>query len=60
MLFTLRERVAQRMADGESLEEIQRARPTADYDDSMNADGFIKPDVLVGFIYDSLSKSLLP
>lgn len=60
MLFTLRDRVARRMADGESLEEIQRARPTADFDDSVDADGFIKPDVIVGFIYDSLSKSLLP
>lgn len=56
---------AQKVADGiymltgrggKSLAEIQAARPTADYDRTVNADGFIKPDTLVGFIVDSLAE----
>ena len=54
MLVTVRDRVAAMMADGKSLEDIQAAKPTADFDGSVNADGFIKPDRLVGFVYDSL------
>ena len=56
MLVAIRDRVAQRMADGESLETIVAARPTADFDGMVNADGFIKPDMLVTAIYESLSQ----
>ena len=42
------------MAEGKSLEAIQAARPTADFDARADADGFIKPDRLVGFIVESL------
>lgn len=54
MMVEIRARVARRMAAGESLERIQAARPTADFDKKVNADGFINPDVLVGFIYECL------
>lgn len=56
MLLTIRGRVAASMADGKTLAEIQAAKPTRDYDTQVNADGFIKPDVLVGFIFESLSE----
>ena len=54
MLLAIRERVAALMAEGKSLEAIQAARPTADFDAQVDADGFIKPDRLVGFIVESL------
>ena len=56
MLAAIRGRVAALMAEGRTLEEIQAEKPTADFDASVNADGFIKPDRLVGFIYDSLAE----
>ena len=55
MLLAIRRRVAALLAEGKSLEAIQAAGPTADFDARVNADGFIKPDALVAFIVESLS-----
>lgn len=55
MLVVLRDRVSKMLDQGMDLEAIQAAKPTADYDGTVNADGFIKPDVLVGFIVSSLA-----
>ncbi|MFK7831220.1 MAG: MBL fold metallo-hydrolase [Congregibacter sp.] len=54
MLVAIRDRVEKMMIEGMSLEDIQAAKPTADFDGSVNANGFIKPEVLVGFIHASL------
>lgn len=54
MLVVLRDRVRDMLNKGMTLEEIQAAKPTADYDETVDAGGFIKPDVLVGFIVASL------
>lgn len=56
MLGTIRDRVAALVAEGKSLDEVQAAKPTADFDGTVNADGFIKPDRLVGFVYESLTE----
>jgi glyoxylase-like metal-dependent hydrolase (beta-lactamase superfamily II) len=55
-LVAIRDNVAALIAEGRSLEAIQAARPTADFDAQVNANGFIKPDTLVGFIYESLTQ----
>lgn len=54
MLVAIRDRVEEMMKQGLSLEAIQAAKPTQDFDSKVNADGFIKPDVLVSFIFESL------
>jgi glyoxylase-like metal-dependent hydrolase (beta-lactamase superfamily II) len=56
MLVTIRDRVATMIGEGKSLAEIQAARPTADFDGQVNADGFVKPDGLVAAIHSSLSE----
>ena len=55
MLVTIRDRVAARVAKGESLEVIVAAKPTADFDAAVDANGFIKPDMLVEAIFRSLA-----
>ncbi len=56
MLVAIRGRVAALIEEGKSLEEIQAAKPTADFDGQVNANGFVKPDGLVAAIFDSLSE----
>jgi len=53
MLKGIRDRVAALIAEGQSLEEVQAAKPSAPYDENFG-DGFIQPDVFVSFAYDSL------
>jgi len=54
MLVAMRDRVATRMAAGETLQAILEARLTADFDQTVNPDGFVKPDAFVTAIYRSL------
>ena len=53
MLRDFRDRIAALKADGKSLEEVVAARPTAEFDEALGQ-GFIPPERLVGFIYESL------
>lgn len=53
MLKLFRDRIARMKRDGRSREEVVAAKPTAEYDAKWGG-AFIKPEQLVGFIYDSL------
>lgn len=53
MLSEFLDRVTALKAEGKSLEEVVAARPTAGYDERLGG-GFISPERLVGFIYESL------
>jgi len=53
MLVTVRDRVARLIADGKTGEEIVAAKPTADLDEKWGG-GFMKPDVWVGLVYESM------
>ena len=55
MLATIRERVAQHLNDGKTLEEILAARPTQEFDAAMGQ-GFMNGERFVGLVYDSLQK----
>ena len=52
-LRTLRDRVEKLMAEGKNRDAAIAAKPTADYDAKWGK-GFIKPDVFVGLVFDSL------
>jgi cyclase len=52
-LSTLRGRIAGLKTSGKTRDEAIAAKPTADYDARLGA-GFMKPDVWVGLVYDSL------
>jgi cyclase len=52
-LVTLRGRIAGLKALGKTREEAIAAKPTADHDAKLGT-GFMKPDVWVGLVYDSL------
>ena len=52
-LKTLRDRVAKLKAEGKGKDAVIAAKPTADYDAKWGQ-GFIKPDVFVGLVFDSL------
>jgi glyoxylase-like metal-dependent hydrolase (beta-lactamase superfamily II) len=49
----LRDRIAKLKAEGKTREAVIAARPTADHD-AQWGQGFIKPDVFTGLVYDSL------
>jgi len=53
MLNTIVGRVAAMKAEGKSVEEIQAAKPTADYDERWGG-GFISADQIVATIFESL------
>ena len=53
MLKDIRSRVAALKAAGKSREEVIAAKPSAAYDEQLGH-GFIKPDQLAGFVFDSL------
>jgi glyoxylase-like metal-dependent hydrolase (beta-lactamase superfamily II) len=55
MLVTVRGRIAGLVAEGKTLEEVQAAAPTAEYDAEWGQ-GFIKPDRWVALIYKDLSR----
>lgn len=52
-LSTLRGRIAGLKASGKTRDEVVAAKPTADHDAKLGA-GFMKGDVWVGLVYDSL------
>lgn len=53
MLAGFRDRIAELKAAGRTLEDVIAERPTADFDDRLGK-GFISPERLVGFIFESL------
>ena len=53
MLKDIRDRVAALKTAGKSRDEVVAAKPTAAYDERLGH-GFIKPDQLAGFVFDSL------
>lgn len=53
MLVTIRDRIAALIEEGKSLEEVVVAKPTEEYDEVWG-NNFIKPEQMVGFVYDSL------
>jgi hypothetical protein len=53
MLADVRAKVAARIKARRTLAQVQQARLVARYG---MAEGFIKPDQFVGFVYESLSK----
>ena len=55
VLATIRERVAQHLKEGKTLEEIVAARPTQEFDTAMGQ-GFMNGERFVGLVYDSLKK----
>ncbi|MBN1830701.1 MAG: MBL fold metallo-hydrolase [Deltaproteobacteria bacterium] len=55
MLAAIRERVAQYLKDGKTLEEILAAKPAQDYDAAMGQ-GFMNSERFVEIVYNSLKK----
>jgi len=53
MLAKVRDRVAKLKAEGKTGAEIVAAKPTADLDEKWGG-GFMKPDVWVGLVYESM------
>lgn len=53
MLAGVRDRIAALKAEGKTLQEAVAAKPTAQFDERLGH-GFISPERLVGFIYESL------
>jgi glyoxylase-like metal-dependent hydrolase (beta-lactamase superfamily II) len=53
MLKGFRDRIAALKAEGKPLEEVVAAKPTAEFDEALGG-GFIPPQLLVEFIYESL------
>jgi glyoxylase-like metal-dependent hydrolase (beta-lactamase superfamily II) len=53
MLAQVRDRVAKLKAEGKTGPEIVAAKPTADLDEKWGG-GFMKPDVWVGLVYESM------
>jgi hypothetical protein len=56
MLVKVRDRVKPMVASGKSLEQVKAAAPTKDLDAKWGQ-GFMKPDVWIGIVYDSLKKA---
>jgi glyoxylase-like metal-dependent hydrolase (beta-lactamase superfamily II) len=55
VLKSVRDRVAAMVDEGKSLEQIQAAKPSAEFDENWGG-GFIAPDLFVQFVHDSLGK----
>ena len=55
VLVQVRERVAALIRQGKTREEVIAARPTAEWDATWGA-GFMKPDVFLGIVYQSMTK----
>ena len=53
MLNKIRDRIRSEIKAGKTLEEIKLSRPTQDFDSEWGG-GFLKPDVFVGIVYQSL------
>ncbi len=57
MLATVRDSIRAMIADGMSLEAIQAARPTADFDAVHNANGMFEPAQWVALLYGLLARA---
>ncbi len=55
MLQTIIGRVKKLIAEGKSLDQVQAAKPTAEYDEAWGG-GFISPEKLVATVYQSLTQ----
>jgi len=55
VLTKIRDAVAPLVEAGKSLEQIQEAKPTAEFDEVWGG-GFIKPEQFVGIVYQSLTR----
>ena len=55
MVATIRDRVAALVKQGKSLEEVQAAQPSKEFDAKWGG-GFMKPEQFVGLVYMSLGK----
>ena len=55
MVATIRDRVAALVKEGKSLEEVQAAQPSKEFDAKWGG-GFMKPEQFVGLIYASLKR----
>lgn len=55
MLVAIRDRVAEAIAEGKSLDEIVAAKPLADLDATWGS-GFVKAEWMIGFAHASLAK----
>jgi hypothetical protein len=55
MLRGIRERIVPLVRAGKSLEEIQAAKPTAQFDEEWGQ-GFVKPDKFVQIVHASLER----
>ena len=55
MLAAIRERVAQHIKEGKSLEEVLAAKPTQEFEAAMGQ-GFMNAERFVGIVYNSLKK----
>ena len=53
MLTKIRDRIQSNIKAGKTLEEIKSSRPTQDFDGEWGG-GFLKPDMFVGIVYQSL------
>jgi cyclase len=55
VLVKIRDRVAALIKKGKTKEEVIAAKPSADWDATWGT-GFMKPDVFLGMVYDSMEK----
>ncbi len=55
MLEKARDRIAKLIKEGKSQEEVVAAKPTSELDEKWGG-GFMRPDVWVGIVYDSMKK----
>jgi cyclase len=53
VLVQVRDRVAALIRQGKTREQVIAAKPTAEWDATWGA-GFMKPDVFLGIVYESL------
>jgi glyoxylase-like metal-dependent hydrolase (beta-lactamase superfamily II) len=55
VLLSVRDRVAALIRQGKTKEQVIAAKPTAEWDATWGA-GFMKPDVFLGIVYESMKK----
>ncbi len=56
MLATLRDKINKYVSEGKSLQEVQAAKPTREYDEKWGR-GFLNPDQFTRIVYEDLSRS---
>ena len=54
VIATIRDRVGKLKASGKSLEEVQAAKPSAEFDAQWGG-GFTNPEIFVGIVYNTVS-----